>query len=80
MIYERIIMIKDEEVGFLEMNSKDIIKKKILDAQEMVRDYETFSKKMRDTEIAETFKMFAEETGMQARRLQAILDKEEGRK
>lgn len=64
----------------MDMNKNDILKKKLLDAQEMVRDYETFSKKMRDTEIAETFKMFAEETGMQARRLQAILDKEEGRK
>jgi len=49
-------------------------------AQEMVRDYEMFSKGIRDTEIAETFKLFAEETGMQARRLQAILDNLEGRK
>lgn len=61
----------------MQMNEKDIIKKKILDSQEMIRDFETFSKKMRDTEVAETFKMFAEETGMQARRLQAILDRME---
>lgn len=57
------------------MNEKDIIKKKLLDAQEMVRDYESYSKNIRDTEIGETFKMFAEESGMQAKRLQAILKK-----
>ncbi|KNF09492.1 hypothetical protein CLPU_3c02720 [Gottschalkia purinilytica] len=59
----------------MDLNEKDILKKKILDAQEMVRDYEVFSKKMRDTELAETFKIFAEESGMQARRLQEILKK-----
>ncbi|MTI48599.1 hypothetical protein [Sporosalibacterium faouarense] len=64
----------------MNMDQKDMIKKKLLDAQEMVRDYEMFSKNTSDTEIAETFKMFAEETGMQARRLQAILDKTENRK
>lgn len=64
----------------MEMNTKDMVKKKLLDAQEMVRDYEMFSKQIRDTELAETFKMFAEQTGMQARRLQAIIDKLEGRK
>lgn len=62
----------------MKTNEKDLIKKKLLDAQEMVRDYESFSKNVRDTEIGETFKMFAEESGMQARRLQAILDKMEG--
>ncbi|RKD31456.1 hypothetical protein [Thermohalobacter berrensis] len=64
----------------MDINLKDAVKKKLLDAQEMVRDYEMFSKEIRDTELAETFKMFAEESGMQARRLQAILDKLEGRK
>ncbi|MGF7056555.1 hypothetical protein [Brassicibacter mesophilus] len=62
----------------MEMNTKDMVKKKLLDAQEMVRDYEMFSKQTSDTELVETFKMFAEESGMQARRLQAILDKYEG--
>lgn len=64
----------------MEMDQKDMVKKKLLDAQEMVRDYEMFSKHTNDMEIGETFKMFAEETGMQARRLQAVLDKLEGRK
>ncbi|MTI65934.1 MAG: hypothetical protein FH753_04960 [Firmicutes bacterium] len=64
----------------MKQNTLDMIKKKIADSQEMVRDYEMFSKQVRDTELGETFKMFAEESGMQARRLQAILDKKEGRK
>lgn len=64
----------------MEMGHKDMVKKKLLDAQEMVRDYEMFSKHTDDMEIAETFKMFAEETGMQARRLQAVLDKLDGKK
>lgn len=64
----------------MEMDQKDMVKKKLLDAQEMVRDYEMFSKHTNDMEIGETFKMFAEETGMQARRLQAVLDKLKGRK
>ena len=62
----------------MKMNTKDMVKKKLLDAQEMVRDYEMFSKQAGDKELVETFKMFAEESGMQARRLQAILDKYEG--
>ncbi|WP_130806468.1 hypothetical protein [Senegalia massiliensis] len=59
----------------MKMSEKDIVKKKLLDAQEMVRDYESFSKNIRDTEVGETFKMFAEESGVQAKRLQAILEK-----
>lgn len=64
-------------MGFKE---KDMVKKRLLDTQEMVRDYEKFSKKTRDTELGETFKIFAEEMGMQSRRLQAIVDKMEGKK
>ena len=29
----------------MELNTKEILKKKILDAQEMVRDYEMYAKK-----------------------------------
>ena len=59
----------------MEMNKKDMIKKKLLDAQEMVRDYEMFSKQIRDTELAKEFKLFAEESGRQAQKLQKFLDK-----
>lgn len=57
----------------MELNTKEVIKKKILDAQEMVRDYEVYSKKVNDVEVADLFKNFAEECGYQASNLQKIL-------
>lgn len=57
----------------MELNTKEIIKKKILDAQEAVRDYEMYSKNIQDVEVAKMFKIFAEESGYQARKLQEIL-------
>ena len=64
----------------MDLNLVDVLKKKILDSQEMVRDYEKHSKKIRDTEIASAFKEFAEESGMQARKLQSFLEKSESSK
>ncbi len=66
------------EVKSMEMNNMDILKKKLLDAQEMVRDYEMFSKQTDDEEIQRVFKRFAEESGMQASKMQSIIDKYEG--
>lgn len=51
-----------------------MITKKLLDAQEMVRDYEVFSKQTDDEKVASMFKIFAEESGMQARELQRLAD------
>lgn len=59
----------------MNMNTRDTIMKKLLDAQENVRDYEKFSKKVNDDEVRNTFKQFAEESGMQARKLQELIDK-----
>jgi len=59
----------------MNLNTKDIITKKLLDAQEMVRDYEMFSKQTNDKELASLFKNFAEESGTQARELQKLADK-----
>ena len=59
----------------MEINTKETIKKKILDAQEMVRDYEVYSKKVDDMELAEMFKDFAEECGIQAAELLKVLKK-----
>jgi hypothetical protein len=58
----------------MELNSKEVLKKKILDAQEMVRDYEVWSKKIDDSEIADLFKDYAEECGIQAANLMKILN------
>lgn len=57
----------------MELSTRDILTKKILDSQEMVRDYEVHSKKLNDTEIADMFKKYAEECGYQAAELQKIL-------
>lgn len=62
----------------MNISTKDILKKKILDAQEMVRDYEVFSKKVDDTEIADLFKDFAEECGIQAASLLKEYEKKYG--
>jgi rubrerythrin len=59
----------------MDMNTRDTVMKKLLDAQENVRDYEMFSKKVKDQEVADTFKQFAEESGKQARKLQELIDK-----
>lgn len=56
----------------MDLNTKDMITKKILDAQEMVRDFEVFSKQIEDEEVASVFKEFAEESGMQARKLKKL--------
>ncbi|SKC63903.1 hypothetical protein [Maledivibacter halophilus] len=59
----------------MNMNTRDTIMKKLLDAQENVRDYEMFAKQVDDAELSSTFKRFAEESGMQARKLQEFIDK-----
>lgn len=59
----------------MDLNTEDMITKKLLDAQEMVRDFEMFSKQTDDKEVASMFKNFAEESGMQARELQKLADK-----
>lgn len=59
----------------MEMSTRDIVVKKLLDAQENVRDYETFSKQVEDNEVADLFKNFAEESGFQAQKLQQVMDR-----
>lgn len=58
----------------MELSTKEVLKKKILDAQEMVRDYEKFSKRIEDSEVADLFKDYAEECGYQAATLLKILE------
>ncbi len=59
----------------MNLGAKDMITKKLLDAQEAVRDYEMFSKHTEDRELSELFKNFAEESGVQAQQLQRMADK-----
>lgn len=58
----------------MELTTKEVIKKMVLDSQEMVRDYEVYSKKIDDMEVADVFKKFAEECGYQAAELLKILN------
>ena len=67
------------EVFQMNLNTRDVIVKKLLDAQENVRDYESYSKKVDNNEVSSLFKQFAEESGMQASKLQKLLDKSENR-
>ncbi|MFD3156493.1 hypothetical protein ACFIJ5_06475 [Haloimpatiens sp. FM7330] len=59
----------------MELNTKETIKKKLLDAQESVRDYQMYSGKVSDPEISSTFKEFAEQSAIQAQKLQKLLDR-----
>jgi ferritin-like metal-binding protein YciE len=59
------------------MNTRDVLLKMALDSQERVRDLETFSKQVDDNEVREAFQEFAEQTGLQSRRIRELLDKYE---
>ena len=61
----------------MQLKAEDMIKQKLLDAQENVRDYQEYSKKVDDEEVDRTFKKFAEDSGMQAKKLQELLSKYE---
>lgn len=63
----------------MKLDDREILKKKILDAQEMVREYEVYSKKLNDTELADMFKDYAEECGIQASNLMKILNQKYGK-
>ena len=57
----------------MEMNTRDTIMKKLLDAQENVRDYQSFSREVSEKDVSNTFKEFAEQSAMQAQKLQELL-------
>lgn len=59
----------------MKINTEEILKKKILDVQELIRDYEALSKRVNDSEVADLFKEYAEECGFQAANLQKLLKK-----
>lgn len=61
-------------ISYMNLNTRDTIMKKLLDAQENIRDYESLSKQVNSKEVKNTFKQFAEETGLQAKKLQELLD------
>ena len=63
----------------MEMNTRDTIMKKLLDAQENTRDYQSFAKEVAEEAVSETFREFAEQSAMQAQRLQELLNTHDGK-
>lgn len=59
----------------MKLTTEDMIKQKLMDAQENVRDYQEYSGKIQDREVNSTFKEFAEQSAIQAQKLQQLLDK-----
>lgn len=57
------------------MDAYDCLERAWLNAQENVRDYEMYSKRIEEGEISEIFKKFAEEEGMQAQKFRELLIK-----
>lgn len=64
----------------MKLSTEDIIKHKLLDTQENVRDFQEYSGRISDSDVRETFRNFAEESAMQARKLQELLSKYENLK
>lgn len=59
----------------MKLTTEDMIKQKLLDAQENVRDYQEYSGKVQDREVDVMFKEFAEQSALQAQKLQQLLNK-----
>ncbi|MBU3159295.1 hypothetical protein KPL37_05925 [Clostridium frigoris] len=57
----------------MEMNTRDTIMKKLLDAQEDTRDYQSFAGEVSEETVSNTFREFAEQSAMQAHKLQELL-------
>ena len=59
----------------MNMDTRDILIKKLNDAEENVRDYRAYSENVDNGEIGSVFGKFAEESAIQATKLQELLDK-----
>ena len=60
------------------MDALDCLERAWLNTQEMVRDYEMYSKRIKEGEISSLFKQFAEQEGMNASKLRELLIKYKG--
>ncbi|WP_368488296.1 hypothetical protein [Clostridium sp. BJN0013] len=59
----------------MNLTTEDMIRNKLLDVQENVRDFQEYSKKIDNKEINEKFKQFAKESAAEARELEKLLNK-----
>ncbi|MCM1991783.1 hypothetical protein [Oceanirhabdus seepicola] len=63
----------------MNMDTRDILIKKLNDAEENVRDYQAYSENVDNGEVGSVFGKFAEESAIQAAKLQELLDKYDNR-
>lgn len=63
----------------MEMNTRDTIMKKLLDAQENTRDYQSFAREVSEETVSNTFREFAEQSALQAQKLQELLSIQDGK-
>lgn len=59
----------------MDMSTKDMLMKKLLESQENVRDYSVYSQKIDNEEISNTLREFGQEIGVHARRLRELIEK-----
>ncbi|MEY8000636.1 hypothetical protein AB8U03_10575 [Clostridium sp. Mt-5] len=59
----------------MDLTTEDMIKNKLLDVQENVRDFQEYSKKIDNKEINEKFKQFAKGSALEAQELEKLLNK-----
>ncbi|QIB69743.1 hypothetical protein Ami103574_10605 [Aminipila butyrica] len=56
------------------MQTEDYLKKALLDTQERVRDFKTYSSKLEGDDLKSFFRDYSLSEGMQARRMQEYLE------
>ncbi|ATW23878.1 hypothetical protein [Candidatus Formimonas warabiya] len=59
----------------MEPSVYDFLAKSLLNEQELVRDYQRFSMKVDDPEIAKNFRHWAEEDGLRANKIEEFIHK-----
>lgn len=57
------------------MNSRDCLQRAWMNTMELVRDFEMYSKRIDDDEVADLFKQYAEEQGIQASNLRDMYNR-----
>lgn len=59
------------------MNSRDCLQRAWMNTMELVRDFEMYSKRINDEEVAKLFKQYAQEQGIQASNLREMYNRYE---
>ncbi|MEN3003443.1 hypothetical protein [Dehalobacterium formicoaceticum] len=62
----------------MEPDKHDFLAKSLLNEQELVRDYQRFAMEVQDPEIEKSFRHWAEEDGLRARKIEEFLHKLQG--